>query len=209
MTFILYPKTISDQVLAGSPHALDAMINVASRRGFNERVCNSIDEFHRVVTMSGKRPDVLTSQQITDLTTYFGVNFPIVALTYIGFREQNRGMQAKELPFSLVKNIITFGGNVVAYPAWVELTSAQYNGNVPSFVPFYNYVDENGDTITRTWSEWCGGNAPLYGTKYYVELMFNSYRLLGDEIKTIDNNVSYTVKDINQYLAIVEANTPE
>lgn len=107
--------------------------------------------------------------------------------------------------------VVSQGGEVENYPAFLELTPEQYTENVPSYVPNATTVDESETETPLTWSEWKDSvhEHAEFASKHYVPLNANtgSKDCSGSVIAQLISG-GFTVLSQPQYQAIVVANSP-
>jgi hypothetical protein len=79
----------------------------------------------------------------------------------------NHGLTYSILTYSVVKDIIDLGGNVLNYRSFIEV---DLDANVPSYIREFEVIDEDGETINLSWGDWVHTNQPpaLIDGKYYI-----------------------------------------
>jgi len=58
------------------------------------------------------------------------------------------------LTWATVKSILSVGGEVYDYPAFMKISSSRKRSDIPSFVPGYQSVDQDGNVTRHTWDSW-------------------------------------------------------
>lgn len=105
-----------------------------------------------------------------------------------------------DLSISQVKNLAAVGCEVLDYPAFVELASAQMSQDVPSVLT--NPYQEDGVTL-KTWTEWANGNERQNGGTYYVELNGGGRAEPGSTLRELENTHGYTLRSVDEVQDLV------
>lgn len=105
---------------------------------------------------------------------------------------------------STALGIVQAGGEVKNLPAWIKIPTANYEDEVPAYLPKRTYQDEQGNEVVRKWSEWKDGvhEHNLIGTDYYVGGNSFGEELLGTILAQLYAG-GFTLLDTNTYRALL------
>lgn len=101
----------------------------------------------------------------------------------VGSGEIDDLIPADDLSLAELNTVLTLGGEIYDYPAFIEIPHANRNDNVPSYLT--GATDDDGNPVS--WVEWFGPNsgAQRYGDNWLAELSALGRSVPGSQLKQL------------------------
>ena len=106
-------------------------------------------------------------------------------------------ISSKRIPITIAQLVISVGGDVRNYQTFlpVEDITAEVTVGLPDRIS----IDENGNEIVKTWSEWANGEPQEIDGKFYIEMgNGNRYYYMSELAPVITNLI--TAKSYNSLI---------